>query len=147
MTTDSDHAAQLVTQFTTLVAEFAEVTVKERRAFDLGLLDPVATIEFTDGMLRGLWVALVLVVRWAPGSDAELGRRLLQVEQQLPEHLRWLTDDRDHLDGAVDETPDDFAAEVYQRSLGVDTPRRTHDTLDTVNRVLSRADNPDWSLS
>lgn len=140
MTTDRERAAPLITQMTTLVAEFGELTVKEQQAFDRGLLDPVSSIDFSDGMLRGLWVALVLIVRWAPGSDAELGRRLLQAEQHLPAHLRWLTDDRDNLDGAVEEMAEDFAAEIYQRSLHVDTPDRAHLTLTTVTNILRHAD-------
>ncbi|QLY33966.1 hypothetical protein H0264_18575 [Nocardia huaxiensis] len=146
MTTEIDPVEKLVDEFTTFVTELADMTVKERRAFALDLLDPVVPVEFSDGALRGLWLALMFLTRRAPGSEAALGRRLLAVDQQLPEHLRWLTADRDDLTGPVAAIPDDTAAEAYQRCAEFDPSARTHACLATVNRVIDRAENLDRSL-
>ncbi|MGW4121384.1 hypothetical protein [Nocardia sp. NPDC004711] len=113
MTDELDPAEDLIHTLATVAAATADMTVCWRRAAHRELIEPEHNRDHSDGVLSGLWLALLTLVVLGPGTDIDKGRHLLRVEQRLPEHLRALTHDSDDLTGPVEDLPDDLAIDAY----------------------------------
>ncbi|MGX1805174.1 hypothetical protein ACWIGI_05620 [Nocardia sp. NPDC055321] len=143
---ESGGAATAFDSLAALLTRSAELTRDEYQAFALGLIDSKRTdTDFADGVLRGLWFAVVIVAQYAPGTRAELGRRLLQLDHAMPRLLRRVTPETDEPAPSPADVPDDVAAEFYHLEM-TDLSSRSLSTRfegDRFKWLLANPERPD----